>query len=105
MAKGQIQIDIIGYLQRNLKHPKQLDLTDEIINYIAKMDTELTELKQRVDKLQKENDGLIAQVATGNSMGAIANTYTVVKFDELCRLQKAADELATLKGHKGVFNA
>ena len=105
MAKGQIQIDIIGYLQRNLKHPKQLDLTDEIINYIAKMDTDLDELKRKVDALAKENDGLIVQVATGNSMGAIANTYTVVKFDELCRLQKAADELATLKGHKGFYNA
>ena len=104
MAKGQIQIDIIGYLQRNLKHPKQLDLTDEIISYIAKMDTDLDELKQKVDALAKENDGLKVKIATGNPFGAIANTYTVVKYDELCRLQKAADELATLKGHKGVQN-
>lgn len=97
---GNIQIDVIGYLRRNLKHPKQLDLTDEIISYIAKMDADLDELKEKVDMLAKENDGLKAQIATGNSFGAITNTYTVVKYDELCRLQKAADELATLKGHK-----
>ena len=35
---------------------------------------------------------------------AISNDYTVIKYSELCRLQKAADELARLKGLTGVKN-
>lgn len=93
---SDIKIDIIGYLQRNLKHPKQLDLTDEIINYIAKMDTELEKLKQEVENWKK--------ASLPNTSGAICNSYTMIKWEEYCRLQKAADELATLKGCKGGDN-
>lgn len=35
---------------------------------------------------------------------AISNDYTVIKYSELCRLQKAADELARLKGLTGAMN-
>ena len=34
----------------------------------------------------------------------ITNDYTVIKYDELCRLREAADELARLKGLKGFQN-
>lgn len=93
---SDIKIDIIGYLQRNLKHPKQLDLTDEIINYIAKMDTELEKLKQEVENWKK--------ASVPNISGGICNSYTMIKWEEYCRLQKASDELATLKRCKGGDN-
>lgn len=32
---------------------------------------------------------------------SMTNDYTVIKYDELCRLRDAADELARLKGLKG----
>lgn len=35
---------------------------------------------------------------------SMTNDYTVIKYDELCRLRDAADELARLKGLKSVLN-
>lgn len=56
-------------------------------------------LQEELKKLQKENELLKTQGFT-----AMTNDYTVIKYDKLCELLKAQDELLGLKGLKPFQN-
>ena len=45
---SDMTIDIVGYLRRNLKHPKQLDFTDDIIWFVGDMEQELALTKKQL---------------------------------------------------------
>lgn len=49
-----IQINVNAYLRKNLKHPKDLDLTDEIISYIASLESKYERLKQEASSFAVE---------------------------------------------------
>ena len=56
-------------------------------------------LHEEIKRLKKENELLKTQ-----GFGAMTNDYTVIKYDKLCELLKAQDELLGLKGLKPFQN-
>lgn len=72
---------------------------NQVIDAVNKFDKLLDALVVNTNIHEREIDKL--QMA---NIHAITNDYTVIKYDELCRLREAADELARLKGLKGFQN-
>lgn len=71
---------------------------------MERMQKENSDLKDEVEKLQKQ----LAEWQNANISlikdSAICNTYTYIRWDELCRLREIADKYAEITGHKGVQN-
>lgn len=74
------------------------------IGELAYLQKENSDLKDEVEKLQKQ----LAEWQNANVSlikdSAICNTYTHIRWDELCRLREIADKYAEITGHKGVQN-
>lgn len=44
-----MQIDIKNYLKQNLQRPKELDFTDEVIEYLVNLESEVSRYKAALD--------------------------------------------------------
>ena len=74
------------------------------IGELAYLQKENSDLKDEVEQLQKQ----LAEWQNANVSlikdSAICNTYTYIRWDELCRLREIADKYAEITGYKGVYN-
>lgn len=93
----------IAEIKKELQTPAE-NVQKIDIGELAYLQKENSDLKDEVEKLQKQ----LAEWQNANVSlikdSAICNTYTHIRWDELCRLREIADKYAEITGHKGVKN-
>ena len=67
-----MRIDIKNYLHKNLKHPKELDFTNEIIEYLVNLESEVSRYKAALK---------LAENAIGGALDTLQGTADNIAVD------------------------
>ena len=82
-----VKVDVIEYLKRNLKPDPDIDLTDEILEYIAKLESENEELGLCIAEFERNRENWA-------SFAELKRKQAEQWKQALCLMTDVVDELA-----------